>query len=393
MQQQNNIIQSINPATEEIIQEYDVISEHQLQIKISNAKESFEEWKNDIDKRKNYLYGLAEEFRKNKENLAQTCTKEMGKAIKEARSEVEKCAWVIKYFADNGKIFSKEEVVNSDARKSIISFEPLGIIASKMPWNFPYWQALRFASPSLMVGNTSILKPSSKTIQCGIKIEEMFQKAGIPSGVFQTIIADSTMAEKLIDSEDVRAVTFTGSVPAGAKVAQKAVSNVKKCVLELGGSDPFIVLEDADLEKASSAAVKGRFINCGQSCIASKRFLITKGIADEFTEKFVTKTEKLVAGDPLSDNTDIGPLVSEDSLQAIESIVQDTLKENNKNCEVLTGGERIADKKGYFYKPTIITNVSHDMRIATEEVFDSVAPIIKVEDETEAVKLANDTIF
>lgn len=393
MQQQNNIIQSINPATEEIIQEYDVISEHQLQIKISNAKESFEEWKNDIDKRKNYLYGLAEEFRKNKENLAQTCTKEMGKAIKEARSEVEKCAWVIKYFTDNGKIFSKEEVVNSDARKSIISFEPLGIIASKMPWNFPYWQALRFASPSLMVGNTSILKPSSKTIQCGIKIEEMFQKAGIPSGVFQTIIADSTMTEKLIDSEDVRAVTFTGSVPAGAKVAQKAVSNVKKCVLELGGSDPFIVLEDADLEKASSAAVKGRFINCGQSCIASKRFLITKGIADEFTEKFVTKTEKLVAGDPLSDNTDIGPLVSEDSLQAIESIVQDTLKENNKNCEVLTGGERIADKKGYFYKPTIITNVSHDMRIATEEVFDSVAPIIKVEDETEAVKLANDTIF
>ncbi|HEX6294827.1 MAG TPA: aldehyde dehydrogenase family protein, partial [Nitrososphaeraceae archaeon] len=396
-QQQNKnknkkIIQSINPATEEIIQEYDIIFEDELQNKISNAKESFEEWKNDIDKRKNYLYGLAEEFRKNKENLAQTCTKEMGKAIKEARSEVEKCAWVIKYFADNGKIFSKEEVVNSDARKSIISFEPLGIIASIMPWNFPYWQALRFASPSLMIGNTSILKPSSKTIQCGIKIEEMFQKAGIPSGVFQTIVADSTMAEKLIDSEEVRAVTFTGSVPAGAKVAQKVVSNVKKCVLELGGSDPFIVLEDADLEKASSAAVKGRFINCGQSCIASKRFLISKGIADEFIEKFVTKTENLVVGDPLADNTDIGPLVSDDSLQAIESIVQDTLK-NNKNCEVLTGGERIEDRKGYFYKPTIITNVSHDMEIATEEVFGPVAPLIKVEDENEAIKLANDSKF
>lgn len=391
-QNKKTLIQSINPATEEIIQEYDIISKDELQNKISNAKETFEEWKNDIDKRTNYLYGLAEEFRKNKEDLAQTCTKEMGKAIKESRSEVEKCAWVIKYFADNGKIFSKEEVVNSDARKSMISFEPLGIIASIMPWNFPYWQALRFASPSLMIGNTSILKPSSKTIQCGIKIEEMFQKAEIPSGVFQTIVADSTMAEKLIDSEDVRAVTFTGSVPAGAKVAQKAVCNVKKCVLELGGSDPFIVLDDADLEKASSAAVKGRFINCGQSCIASKRFLIAKGIAEEFIEKFVTKTEKLVVGDPLSDKTDIGPLVSKDSLQSIESIVQYTLKEN-KDCEVLTGGERIADKKGYFYKPTIITNVSHDMKIATEEVFGPVAPLIKVEDETEAIKLANDTKF
>ena len=241
----NKRIKTINPSTEQIIQEYDIINEKGIKEKLKIAKDAFNNWKTDIDKRSKDLAIVAEEFSKNKEELARVCTDEMGKTIKESRSEVEKCSWVLKYYADNGKILVQDQVINSDARKSTITFEPLGIIASIMPWNFPYWQALRFASPSLMVGNVSILKPASKTIECGLKIQEIFENAEIEKGVFQTIIADSSMAEKLIDSEDISAVTFTGSVPAGSKVAQKAVSNIKKCVLELGGSDPFIVYKTA----------------------------------------------------------------------------------------------------------------------------------------------------
>ena len=230
----------------------------------------------------------------------------MGKAIKEAKSEVEKCAWAMEYFSDNGKIFATDEVINADARKTFVTFEPLGVIGSIMPWNFPYWQALRFAAPSLMVGNTIVLKPASATMQCGIEIEKCFNKIGTPDGVFQTLVGDSSIVETLIDSADLSAVTFTGSVAAGAKVVQRATSQIKKCVLELGGSDPFIVCEDADIEKASKGAVKGRFINCGQSCIASKRFIVSKKIANEFIEKFIQMTEKLKVGDPLSDDTDYG---------------------------------------------------------------------------------------
>lgn len=384
-----NRIKSINPATEEVIQEYNIINEKEIKEKIKIAKDAFSRWKNDIDQRSRDLAIVAEEFSKNKEELAQICTNEMGKTIKESRSEVEKCSWVLKYYADNGKILVQDQVINSDARKSTITFEPLGIIASIMPWNFPYWQALRFASPSLMVGNVSILKPSSKTIQCGLKIQEIFKNADIEKGIFQTIIADSSMAEKLIESEDIQAVTFTGSVPAGSKVAQKAVSQIKKCVLELGGSDPFIVLEDADIEKATTGAVKGRFINCGQSCIASKRFFVVKDVANEFIEKFVHKTEKLKIGDPLSEETDMGPLSSSDGLENINEIVQDAI---DKGAELLTGGEKINDK-GYFYKPTILKNISHQMRIDEEETFGPVAPITVVDDEMEAIKFANDSKF
>jgi succinate-semialdehyde dehydrogenase/glutarate-semialdehyde dehydrogenase/succinyl-CoA reductase len=391
-----NKITTINPATEEIIQEYEIISLEEIKEKVKNANNAFKTWKNDIDQRSSYLVILSEEFSKRKEELAKICTNEMGKTIKESLSEVEKCSWVLKYYADNGERLSKEEIINSDARKSTVSFEALGIIASIMPWNFPYWQALRFASPSLMIGNTSILKPSSKTIQCGLKIQEMFENVGIPGGVFQTIIADSTMAEKLIDLEDIRAVTFTGSVPAGAKVAQKAVSHIKKCVLELGGSDPFIVCSDADIEKATTGAVKGRFINCGQSCITSKRFFVVKDISDEFIDIFIQKTEKLRVGNPLSEQTDIGPLASADGLENIHQIAQDAI---DKGAELLTGGngnngsnEKIHDTS-YFYKPTILKDISPEMRIDKEETFGPVAPITIVEDETEAIKYANDSKF
>jgi succinate-semialdehyde dehydrogenase/glutarate-semialdehyde dehydrogenase/succinyl-CoA reductase len=257
-----------------------------------------------------------------------------------------------------------------------------------MPWNFPYWQALRFAAPSLMVGNTIVLKPASATMQCGIEIEKAFNKAGFPDGVFQTLVGDSTIAESLIDS-DINAVTFTGSIPVGAKVAQRATSQLKKTVLELGGSDPFIVCEDADVEKASSGAVKGRFINCGQSCIASKRFIVVKKVANEFIEKFVQKAERLKVGDPLSDDTDVGPLVNASGLKKIDSQVKESVKEG---AEVLTGGEQLG-KKGYFYRPTVLKNVNPKMSIAQEEVFGPVAPIIVAGDEVEAIELANDSEY
>jgi acyl-CoA reductase-like NAD-dependent aldehyde dehydrogenase len=385
----NNKIKTVNPATEEIIQEYEIITKEQINDRVKKAQNIFQDWKKDSSKRTDFLHDFANELRKNKENLARTATKEMGKAIKEARSEVEKCAWTIEYYADHGEIFANDEVVNTDARKSVITFQPFGVIGSIMPWNFPYWQSLRFAAPSLMVGNTIILKPASATMQCGIEIEKTFDKAGVPHGVFQTVVGDSSIAETLIDSDGINAITFTGSVPVGAKVAQRATSKLKKTVLELGGSDPFIVCEDADIEKASTGAVKGRFINCGQSCIASKRFIVTKKVANEFIEKFVQKTEKLKVGDPLSDDTDIGPVVNAKSLENMEGIVNRTIK---SGAELLTGGERI-NGKGYFFKPTIFKSVSPEMEIAQEEVFGPVAPIIIANDEKQALEIANDSKF
>ena len=381
-------LETINPATEEILNRYTIMTKEEINAAVKKAQDEQLEWKKDSNKRIDLLHDFAQELRKNKENLAKTATNEMGKAIKEARSEVEKCAWAIDYFADNGQILTNDEVINTDARKSVIKFQPIGVIGSIMPWNFPYWQALRFAAPSLMVGNTIVLKPASATTQCGIEIERTFRKAGVPEGVFKTLVGDSSIAESLIDS-DVNAVTFTGSVPVGAKVAQRATSQLKKTVLELGGSDPFIVCEDADIEKASNGAVKGRFINCGQSCIASKRFIVVKNIANEFIDKFVQKTERLKVGNPLSDDTDIGPLVNASGVKNIDSQVKDSVKEG---AEVLTGGERTGSK-GYFYKPTVLKNVTPNMRIAEEEVFGPVAPIIVAGDEVEAIKLANDSQY
>jgi acyl-CoA reductase-like NAD-dependent aldehyde dehydrogenase len=382
------VLKTINPATEEVINTYEIMNKDQINAKVKKAQSAYEEWKKNSDKRVVFLYDFAQELRSNKEELAKVVTNEMGKAIKEARSEVEKCAWAIEYFADNGRVFTTDEVVNTDARKSFVAFEPLGVIGSIMPWNFPYWQALRFAAPSLMVGNTIVLKPASATMECGIQIEKTFNKAGLPDGVFQSLTGDSSIAETLIDS-DVNAVTFTGSVSVGAKVAQRATSHLKKCVLELGGSDPFIVCEDSDIEKASTGAVKGRFINCGQSCIASKRFIVARKTASEFTEKFVQKTERLKVGDPLSDETDLGPLVNASGLNNIDSQVKDSVKEG---AEILAGGARIGSK-GYFYKPTILKNVSRKMRIAQEEVFGPVAPIMIADDDMDAMKIANDSQY
>ncbi len=380
-------IKTINPSTEEVIAQYDVITKDDLGKKVDKARKAFSSWRSDMDRRSDFLNIFADVLRKNKQLLACAATREMGKTIKESLSEVEKCAWVMEFYADNAANFLHDESINTDARKSFIAFEPIGVIGSIMPWNFPYWQALRFAAPSIMAGNTVVLKPASATMQCGIEIENMFVKAGIPEGVFQTAVADSAMAEQLIDL--VNAVTFTGSNVAGSKVAQRATSQVKKCVLELGGSDPFIVCSDADVDKASTGAVKGRFINCGQSCIASKRFFVTKNQAAKFTEQFVQKVEKLRVGDPTSEDTDMGPLVNLAGLEKIEELVKDAV---SKGAEVLTGGKRLGTK-GYFYAPTVLGKVTPKMRIAQEEAFGPVAPITAVEDEMEAIRLANESQY
>lgn len=381
-------IKTINPATEEIIAEYQNITEADLTSKVAKSREAFSKWKTDIKNRSVFLHLMAENLRKDKESLAKVATKEMGKPLKESLAEVEKCAWAMEFYGDNGETFLNPEIINTDARKSFVAFDPIGVIASIMPWNFPYWQALRFAAPSLMAGNTIVLKPASVTMQCGIEMEKLFLKTGFPEGVFQTLVSNSSMAEKLIDS-NINAVTFTGSNIVGAKVAQRATSQIKKCVLELGGSDPFIVCSDADVEKASTGAVKGRFINCGQSCIASKRFFVVKNLAKEFIEKFVQKVEKLNVGDPLSDSTDIGPLVNADGLNRIEEMVQDAVA---KGARILTGGKRLKDK-GYFYAPTVLDNITPDMLVAHEEVFGPVAPVTIVEDENEAIRLANSSQY
>ena len=384
-------LSTVNPSTGQAISQYKIMNNEQVTLTVKQARKAFPNWKSiGFSRRAEFIRDFAQELRRNKTNLAKTATQEMGKPVKESTSEVEKCAWVMEYFADNGYIFLNDELVNTDARKSVITFEPLGVIGSIMPWNFPYWQVLRFAAPSLMAGNTIVLKPASATMQCGIHIENSFNNIGAPDGIFKTLVGDSRIADALIDSEDISAVTFTGSVPVGAKVASRATSQWKKCVLELGGSDPFIVCGDADIEKASTGAVKGRFINCGQSCIASKRFLVVKDVANAFIEKFVQKVKKLVVGDPMHDTTDIGPLVNKPALENIDALVKDAV---SNGAEVLAGGAPAGDGRGYFYKPTVLTKISTQMRVANEEVFGPVAPVSIVENEDEALKIANDSKF
>ncbi|WP_316507239.1 NAD-dependent succinate-semialdehyde dehydrogenase [Nitrosopumilus sp.] len=355
---------------------------------VRKAKRAFPEWKKDYEQRRSYVYNLVEYLKKNKIELAKVATTEMGKTLKESIGEIEKCAWALEFYADHGDSFLSDEVLNTDARKSFLTFEPLGVIGSIMPWNFPYWQALRFAAPCLMAGNVIVMKPSRITLQSGIEIEKAFTESEIPDGIFQTVIGSVDSANHLIDS-DINAVTFTGSTNAGAKVGERAAVNLKKCVLELGGSDPFIVLDDAIIEKAAEGAVKGRFINCGQSCVASKRFFVGKNIAKDFIELFIKKTSRLKLGDPTSMETDIGPISSKDGLETISGIVDDA---KEKGAEILLGGSKV-DGKGFFYKPTILTNVKSNMRIANEETFGPVAPITIVESESEAIKLANDIEF
>ncbi len=382
-------IRSVNPATGKALRKFKAATKAEVGKTVEKAKKAFEKWKDvPASKRAVYLERTAKTLRSQKEKLARIITLEMGKTIRESISEVTKCALALEYYSENGEKFLGPETAKTDATDTYVTFEPLGVIGSIMPWNFPLWQSVRFAAPALMTGNTTVFKPSSVSPQSGLALGSAFNSTGLPEGCFNVVLGGSEVSDYLIES-DTAAVSFTGSVAAGRNVAERAGKRLKKTVLELGGSDPFIVLGDADIEAASSGAVAGRFINCGQSCIASKRFFVAKEVAEEFVEDFVQKTKSLIVGDPLRAETDVGPMVREAALLALDSQV----KEAVKNCARLElGGERLP-RKGFFYAPTILTQVRPEMRVMREETFGPVAPVMVVKDDGEAVKLANRSSF
>ena len=382
-------VESLNPTTGMPLKRFKAATRIEVDKAVERARKAFEKWRILLPARRAvYLERTANTLKSQKDKLGRIITLEMGKTIRESVSEVLKCAWALEYYAENGERFLNNEPAKTDATDSYVSFEPLGVIASIMPWNFPLWQSIRFAAPTLMAGNTCVFKPSSVSPESGQVLAEAFESAEIPEGCFNIVLGSSEVSNYLIEA-GTNGVSFTGSVQAGRSVAELASKRLKKTVLELGGSDPFIVLDDADVEASSSGAVAGRFINCGQSCIASKRFFVAKKIADDFMEQFIRKTKSLRVGDPLNSETDLGPMVREEALDHLNSQVQDSVKEG---ARLELGGHRI-QRKGFFYQPTILTNVNPKMRVMAEETFGPVAPVMVVGDDDEAVSCANQSEF
>ena len=383
------IIETVNPATGRPIAKYHNMSVEEINHKVKNARTALKSWKSlDIAERCSLARKLGRVMRKNKDEYSRTITEEMGKPIRQAIAEVEKCAWLCDYYSETAESFLRDELIPTEFRKSFVSFEPLGVIAGIMPWNFPFWQAMRFAVPALSAGNVEILKHSSVCLGSALKLEDAFLEAGFPESVFQCVIGNSTVGEALIKS-DIDAVSVTGSIDTGKRVAELASQNLKKFVLELGGSDPFIVLEDADLNQTAYMAAQSRLLNTGQSCIAAKRFIVVKDVADKFIKLFVENTEAEVVGDPMDSKTTVGPLVRESQRQALSIQVEDA---RNKGANILTGGNPI-DGEGYFFEPTVLGDVKHEMKVVREEVFGPAAPVIVVEGEEEAIAEANNSEF
>jgi succinate-semialdehyde dehydrogenase/glutarate-semialdehyde dehydrogenase/succinyl-CoA reductase len=380
---------TVNPASGEVLAEYEMATPEQVKTGIEQARKAFKDWRRlEPSERGKFLATAANNLKERKEEFARVMTNEMGKIIRESNAEVAKCATGLDFYAENAERLLIQEPAQTDAVKSYVAFDPLGIVAAIMPWNFPMWQIARFSAPALAAGNTVVFKPASITPQSGLNLEIAYKEAGLPVGCFKTLLGDSRIADQLIEG-NTDAVTFTGSVEVGSEVGKRSGTRLKKFVLELGGSDPFVVLKDADLEFAATGAITGRFINCGQSCIAAKRFIVEKPIADRFIDVFVGKVKKLRVGDPLNPETDIGPMVRENALVDLDRQVKESVK---KGAEVLAGGHRL-DRKGFYYAPTVLTEVTRDMSVMREEVFGPVAPIAVVEDADEAVMLANDSEF
>jgi acyl-CoA reductase-like NAD-dependent aldehyde dehydrogenase len=385
----SNTIETINPATGKVIASYNSMSVEEVNQKTKNARNSFENWKKvDISERCTFMRRLGRVMKKNKEDYAKLITEEMGKPIRQSQAEIEKCAWVCDYYSEHAESFLRDELIPTEFRKSFVSFEPLGVIACIMPWNFPFWQVMRFAVPALTAGNVGILKHSSVCLGTALQIEQTFKDAGFPDNIFQSIIGDYRAGEALIQS-DIDAVSVTGSVNTGRRVAELATKELKKFVLELGGSDPFIVLEDSDLSQTAHMAAQSRLLNNGQSCIAAKRFIVVKDVVDKFTKLFVEETESEIVGDPMDPKTTVGPLVRDNQREALTKQVDDA---KIKGASILTGGNSIK-REGYFYEPTIVSQVDHNMKIVKEEVFGPAAPILVVNDQEEAIREANNSEF
>lgn len=385
-----NSFDVISPATGEKIESFDYFSEDKALDYARRANATFEKWSHlPLLERADCLGKLAQALRAKKNGYAEIMTQEMGKPISQAESEVEKCAWAAEVYSQKADEWIAQESAETDAKQSYVIEQPLGVILSVMPWNFPFWQVIRFAVPALLMGNTSILRHSNVCPGSALAIEECFKNAGFPEGAFSTIITDHNVVAKLIESDLVRGVSLTGSVEAGRRIGELAGKNLKKCVLELGGSDPFIVLEDANVEQAAKVGVEARLLNSGQSCICAKRFIVADGISKEFIELFVQAFQRKKVGNPLDKSVDVGPLVNKDAVKGIAAQVDDSVK---KGARVEVGGKPL-DSPGAFYEPTVLTRIGEDMRVMREEVFGPVAPIFIFKDEKEAIKIANDSEF
>ncbi len=383
-------MQTINPATEEVLETFEPYSREQIDAALEQAHQAFQQWRlTTFAQRAHHLHNVASYLRQHKERLARIATLEMGKPIVEAEAEVEKCAWNCDYYADNAEKFLNDEPVSADATESYVSFQPLGVVLALMPWNFPYWQVLRFAAPALMAGNTAVLKHASNVSRVALELQQVFQACGLPPGTFTTVLVPGAKTETLISDPRVAAVTLTGSEAAGVAVASASGRALKKHVLELGGSDAYIVLADADLDAAAQTAVRARFQNTGQSCIAAKRFIVVDAVAAAFTQKFVEYAAKLRVGDPLARETQIGPLARADLRASLEKQVQDSLA---MGARMLLGGKRL-EGRGYYYAPTIVTGVTPEMPLFREETFGPVAAVIRARDTEHAIALANASQF
>ena len=383
-------IQSINPATGEVLENFQEMSTSEIDGILQAAETTFREWrKRPFVERTKRMRQAAALLRAGKEKYARTMALEMGKPIVQGEMEVEKCAWACDYYAEHAEAFLAEQPRETDASRSYIRFDPLGPVLAIMPWNFPFWQVFRFAAPALMAGNAGILKHASNVPRCALQIEEVFRESGFPENLFRAVLVGSGKVAGIIADPRIRAATLTGSDSAGSKVAEQAGREIKKTVLELGGSDPFIVLEDADVRKAAKTAADARLINSGESCIAAKRFIVVEKVANTFLEVFVAEMRSRKMGDPLDRQTQVGPQARHDLRESLHRQVEESVK---RGAQLLLGG-RMPESPGAFYPPTVLAGVNKGMPAFDEETFGPVAAVIRARDEGDAIRLANDSPF
>jgi succinate-semialdehyde dehydrogenase/glutarate-semialdehyde dehydrogenase len=383
-------MKSIDPTTGKLLATFETLTDAQIESKLSRAVSVFPKFRKlAFKERAAMMKRAADVLEESKDGFGRTMTQEMGKTFKSAVAEVEKCAWVCRYYAEHAERFLAEEVVETNAKRSYVRYQPLGAILVVMPWNFPFWQVFRFIAPGLMAGNVGLLKHASNVPQCALAIEEILRRAGFPEGAFQTLLIGSGQVEAILKDARIAAATLTGSEGAGVQVGVTAARGIKKVVLELGGSDPFIVMPSANREQAVATAVKARTINNGQSCIAAKRFIVHEAIADEFEKGFVRKMEALKVGDPMDPATDVGPLCTPD---AVRSLHEDVCKSISMGARVLTGAKPI-EGPGNFYAPTVLTGIPPESPAYREEFFGPVASIFRARDVDDAIRIANDTRF
>lgn len=383
-------IETVNPTTNKLEHSFEKMSDELVREIILESEKTYQVWKKTtFEYRAKLLLNTAKVLRNDKKKYAEIMTLEMGKPITQSVGEVEKCALVCEYYAENAELMLNKEIIETDASESFVQFDPIGIVLAVMPWNFPMWQVFRFAAPALMAGNVGLLKHASNVPMSALAIEEIFIEAGLPKGAFQTLLIDSSQVESVINNSLIKATTLTGSEPAGMAVASTSGKALKKSVLELGGSDPFIVFNDADIDKVVDEGVFARTMNNGQSCIAAKRFILLDKIADEFEQKFVEKMNSLVVGDPMKNETELGPIAREDLLEELDFQV---ITSEKQGAKILCGGKRL-EREGAFYLPTVLSNVQKGNIAYAEEFFGPVAIIIRARDEADAIHIANDTPF